>query len=174
MGTQKALLDYGGQAAVCRVTETLLAGGCDRVVVVLGADANRIRPAVPVRPEITVAVNERWSRGRTGSLKAGLRATPDAPAWILLPVDHPLVTPEDVRALIDVWRPGEIPLVRPIHDGRGGHPILLDAMLREDLLALGDDEPLRDLLRNYRSRERRVSGSRGTIQNLDTPEDRPG
>jgi CTP:molybdopterin cytidylyltransferase MocA len=174
MGSPKALREYDGVPAIRRVTGTLLAGGCDRVVVVLGADEESIRPAVPDRPEVTVVVNELWERGRTGSLRAALRATRDAPAWILHPVDHPLVIPEDVRALIAAWVPSETPLVRPVHEGRGGHPILLDAMLREDLLALGDDEPLRDLLRNYRCRERRVSGSPGTIQNLDTPEDRQG
>ncbi len=171
MGSPKALLDYGGMTAVRRATETLLRGGCARVVVVLGAEAASIRPAVPDQPEVVVVVNEDWPRGRTGSLKAGIRAAPKAPAWVMLPVDHPLVTPEDVRGLIEAWRPGEIPLVRPIHKGRGGHPILLDATLQEELLALNDDEPLRNLLRSYRNRERRAPGSRGTVINVDTPED---
>ena len=157
--------------AVRRATDTLLEGGCERVVVVLGAGVESIRRAVPDRPEVVVVVNEGWPRGRTGSLKAGIRAAPEAPAWVMLPVDHPLVMPEDVRGLIKAWRPGKVPLVRPIHEGRGGHPILLDAALREEILALDDDEPLRDLLRNYRERERQTEGSRGTVLNVDTPED---
>ncbi len=171
MGSPKALLDYGGKTAVRRTVEVLLLGGCEQVVVVLGAGVESIRPAVPDRPEVAVVVNEAWSRGRTGSLRTGIRAASGAPAWVMLPVDHPLVVPEDVRGLIEAWQPGEIPLVRPVHEGRGGHPILLDATLREELLALDDDEPLRDLLRSYGDRERKTDGSRGTVLNVDTPED---
>jgi molybdenum cofactor cytidylyltransferase len=171
MGSPKALLDYGGIPAVRRSIDVLQRGGCDRVVVVLGSGAESIRKAVPAALKVVVTVNEEWERGRTGSLKAGLLASRDAPGWILLPVDHPLVTPSDVRGLIGAWQPGEVPLVRPVHEGRGGHPILLDASLQEELLALGDDEPLRDLLRKYRDREQRTEGSRGTVLNVDTPED---
>lgn len=171
MGSPKALLLFDGVPAVRRITETLLAGGCDRVVVVLGADADLIRPAVPVRPEVRIVVNEAWEQGRTGSLRAGLLASRDAPGWILHPVDHPLVVAGDVRALTRAWRPGEVPLVRPVHGGRGGHPILLDGSLLDGILALDDDEPLRDLLRGLRDREETVEGSRGTTLNLDTPDD---
>ncbi len=173
MGSPKALRAFGGVPAVRRVVETLLGGGCGEVVVVLGADAELIRPAVPDGPEVTVVVNGQWERGRTGSLQAGLSAARDASGWVMHPVDHPLVVPGDVCALIDAWRPGAVPVVRPIHEGRGGHPILLDASLGNDILTLGPDEPLRNLLRSHRAREWIVPGSRGTVQNLDTPDDLP-
>ena len=112
-----------------------------------------------------------WESGRSGSLKAGIAAAPDADAWVLLPVDHPLVTTEDVRALVGAWRKERAPVVRPVRDGRGGHPVLLDASIRDEILALGDDEPLRDVVRRHGEREVVVPGSAATRVDVNTPED---
>jgi CTP:molybdopterin cytidylyltransferase MocA len=171
MGGPKALLRLGGSTALERVVRALAAGGCEPVVAVLGAGVEEIlrKATIPVGVEVTV--HDGWERGRTGSLKAGIRAAPDSPAWVVFPVDHPLATADDVRSLVEAWRGPRPPVVRPGREGRGGHPILIDASLVGDLLALGDDEPLRRLVRAHRDREALVEGSPGTLLDLDTPED---
>jgi len=169
MGSPKALLDYGGETGLERVVRALSGGGCAPVVVVLGAGAEEIRPRVP---EVARAVvHESWAAGRTGSLKAGIVAAAGAAAWVVLPVDHPLATAEDVAALVAAWRTARPPLARAVHGGRGGHPVLLDARLREELLALGDDEPLRTVVRRHAAAGADVPASPGVLVNVDTPED---
>ncbi|WP_344073849.1 NTP transferase domain-containing protein, partial [Prauserella alba] len=48
-GMPKALATHRGAALVTRAADALLDGGCDPVVVVLGARATEARPLVPGR-----------------------------------------------------------------------------------------------------------------------------
>ena len=63
------------------------------------------------------------------------------------------------------------PVVRTAHDGRGGHPILFDAAVADEVRALGPDAPLRDALRPRRDETVTVPGSPGVLVNVDTPGD---
>jgi nicotine blue oxidoreductase len=170
MGSPKALLDFGGRTAMEIAVSNLRDGGCDPVVAVIGADAKRVRAAVP--EGVTVAVNPDWREGRSGSVRAGIDAARSAAAFVILPVDHPLVVPEDVAAIVHAWRDGgRPPVVRTVCGGRGGHPILIDAAVVSEVLALPADAPLRDVVRAHRDREVTVEGSPGVLGNVDTPED---
>lgn len=171
MGRPKALLPFGDRTALDLCLSALLDGGCGPVVAVLGAAAAGIRAAVHPPAGARLVDHPGWASGRTGSLRAAIAAAPAAPAWVILPVDHPLATAADVAALIAAWREGRPPVVRPVRDGRGGHPILIDAALQDEMLALGDDDPLRNVVRAHRDRERTVPGSPGTLLDLNTPED---
>ena len=171
MGRPKALLEFGGRTALAICADALQNGGCDPVIAVLGSGAEEIRAKAGLPEGVRVVVHPGWAAGRTGSLKAGLAAAATAPAFVVLPVDHPLVARDDVAALVAAWAADRPPVVRPVHGGRGGHPVLLDASLLPEILALGDDDPLRDVVRKHRDRERTVPGSAGTSADLNTPED---
>ena len=120
MGHHKALLRTGGRSFAARGLEVLWSA-CDVVVVVLGAQAARVRDALAsdveraagkrVRRSLggratsrlaaRLVVNRAWARGMFGSVKLGLRAALrfDPDALLVLPVDHPAVRPATVRAL---------------------------------------------------------------------------
>ena len=73
MGFPKALLrGADGVPLAARQARLLRAGGCEPVVVVVGAEAARVRAALP--EDVTVVENARWAEGRATSLQAGLRA----------------------------------------------------------------------------------------------------
>jgi len=186
MGRPKALLEYGGRGrtgAEIALASLAGGGGDDPVVLVIGADAEAIRRAALILPVGTLVIeNAGWEAGRTGSIQAGLAAAPTADAYVILPVDHPLVVPADVAALVEAWRGAagggprrrrRIGVVRVEHGGRGGHPILFDAGVAEEVRALAPDAPLRDVIRAHlhRDRETVVRGSPGVLVNVDTPED---
>jgi CTP:molybdopterin cytidylyltransferase MocA len=171
MGSPKALLAFGDETAAGLALHALAEGGCAPVALVLGAAAAEVRAGVAIPANAEVVVNERWEQGRSGSLQAGIRALFDAPAWVVLPVDHPLVTSMDVRALVGAWRESRAPVVRLVREGRGGHPVLLDAGLRGELLGLGMAESLRNVVRAHRDEEVTVAGSPGTVLDVNTPED---
>jgi molybdenum cofactor cytidylyltransferase len=48
-------------------------------------------------------------------------------------VDVPMVTTETVAAVVDAWRRSRAPVVRPVMDGRRGHPVIFDRLLFEEL-----------------------------------------
>ncbi|WP_032378115.1 nucleotidyltransferase family protein [Rhodococcoides fascians] len=97
--------------------QALREGGCDRVIVVLGAaDA-------PV-PDGAIAVHApRWEQGMSASFEAGLTAASDANYAVVHVVDTPDVGAEVVRAVLDAAR--ETGLARAVFDGRPGHPVVL-------------------------------------------------
>ena len=118
MGRPKALVEGWLPRAVASLA------GCDEVVVVLGAQADRARPLVP--PGARVVVAEDWEQGMGASLRAGLRALADGGSrrCVVTLVDLPDVSAEVVARLLAV--PGGTGvLARAAYDGSPGHPVLL-------------------------------------------------
>ena len=73
MGSPKQLLDVGGRPLVARAAEAALASCAWPVVVVLGAHADRIRPALARLPVLAVD-NPAWTEGMASSIRAGMAA----------------------------------------------------------------------------------------------------
>ena len=132
MGRPKALVEgwlSGSVAALRR-------GGCDPVVVVLGAGADVARSLLRGQ-DVVVVIAEDWDEGMGASLRAGLRSLaadedgPDgargsdrAAAVLVTLVDLPDVGARVVARMLE--RPiGEGTLARAAYDGAPGHPVLL-------------------------------------------------
>jgi len=107
--------------------------GLARPVVVLGYQASRVRPAVP--RGAAVAVNRRWRAGQLGSLLAGLRRVASGSAFMLYPVDYPLLTRADIQRLVRAFRARRAgqEIVAPVFRGRSGHPVLFAPAMRAEL-----------------------------------------
>lgn len=161
MGRPKALCTLGGETFVARLVTDMLTAGCPAVVVVVGAHAAEITPAVP--PPARVVINGEWRRGMRSSLAAGLAALPPGPV-LLTHVDRPWIAPATWAALVAADG-----LTVPTHRGRSGHPIRLPATLRARLCP-GDDTPLRDIIGAARPTRLPVDDP-GVIVNANTPRD---
>lgn len=160
----KALLPYDGGTLVAHATRVLLAGGCDAVVVVLGAEAERVRAGSGLDdPRVRVVDNPGWSSGMASSLRVGVAAALDlAPARVVVAhVDQPGVVPDDVARLLAAHRPGRIAASRwtaAVGPGapagadrpRWAHPLVLDAALAAPAAASArGDHGARDFLRTH-------------------------
>jgi CTP:molybdopterin cytidylyltransferase MocA len=125
MGRPKALVELAGRSLLVRALDALRGGGCDPLVVVLGAAAERAVPLVP--DGVTVVVAEDWAEGMGASLRVGLAAL--APlhtttAALAHLVDLPGVgAPAIARLVAEVAGP-EV-LARAVYHGVPGHPVLL-------------------------------------------------
>jgi nicotine blue oxidoreductase len=174
MGGSKALLELGGETAFARCLRVLREGGCDALRVVLGAQAEEVRSALP-EPLPDVVVNPHPETGQTGSLKLALaRGTGRGEFFVLHTVDHPLAQAADVRALLAAAAqraPGQR-IVLPVVGGRRGHPALFEAALAAEFLALGDDEPAHRVPRRDPARVLEVPLTNEWLtRDLDTPAD---
>ncbi len=81
-----------------------------------------LRPLPLPEPDLDMLASLRW----------GLRHLVSEPTWqrvVVLPVDHPLVRPETVRALADVA--AEVAV--PVNGGKHGHPLALSRPVAEDI-----------------------------------------
>jgi nicotine blue oxidoreductase len=147
-GRPKALVTWHGRLLVERAAETLVAAGCDDVVVVLGAAAERVRAAAPRLPR--TVENPDWATGMASSLRTGLAALAGGPAAaaVVLLVDMPGVTPDAVRRVAALADPQALAIGG--YAERRGHPVLLgrDHWAGVAATATGD-RGARDYLRTH-------------------------
>ena len=124
--------------------------GCDRIVVVLGADAEKARALVPAQAEVVVASD--WEAGMSRSLRRGIRAATGDAILVTL-VDLPGL-PASVVHRVAAAPVTRATLRQAVFGGRPGHPVLIgsdhwvalsdslsgDAGARQYLLENGVDE----------------------------------
>ncbi len=167
MGSPKALLAYRGESFLDTLTG-LLARVCSPVIVVLGAEAERIRAGI-ARPAIFVH-NQDYRRGQTSSLQCGLRALPAAADGVLFAlVDHPAVAPETLDRLLEPGGPERVRI--PRFHGQKGHPIWFSRDLIPEFLALPAGGAARDVVRAHTSETAFLDvEDQGILADIDDPE----
>jgi nicotine blue oxidoreductase len=171
-GMPKALVAYRGKLLVQRAADTLRDAGCARTVVVLGAEADRVRALAPDLPE--TVVNPDWPSGMGSSLRVGLETLSTgepADAAVVLLVDMPAVTSEAVRRVTAAARPEA--LVMGGYGDRRGHPVLLGREHWAGVAASASgDKGARDYLRAHADSVRIVPvGDVADDFDLDVPAD---
>ncbi len=169
-GSPKALVRLHGRLLVERASDLLAAGGCDPVVVVLGAAADEV--LATARLPRTVVVNQDWPTGMGSSLRAGLAAVPaEAEAVVVTLVDTPGLGPESVRRLIAAGDPDGA--AQATYGGRRGHPVLLGrTVITEVAAAATGDRGAGPWLAAHPGRVRLVScDGTGDPRDVDVPDD---
>jgi molybdenum cofactor cytidylyltransferase len=172
MGYPKPLLKVGDETFVAHLAAAMLTV-VGRLTVVVGAHADRVRPAIPTDPRIRVVDNPNWSRGQLSSIKAGLRALPaDSCAAMVHLTDHPTVKAETFAAVADAYRHSGKPIVIARHDGHRGHPVLFDRSIFTELLDAPEDQGARVVVNADAARIVYVEvADPGILLDLDTPEE---
>jgi probable selenium-dependent hydroxylase accessory protein YqeC len=167
MGRQKLLLPLHGAPLVARALQPLLEAGVPRVVVVVGADADAVRAALPADARVVPVFNPHWRDGMSSSLRAGLGACASADAVIVVLGDQPSVSSAAVTRVLAA-APGQA-LVVAAHRARLVHPMLFGRELFAELEGLGGDIGARDVVRRHLRRAVRVAGD--PPRDIDTPDD---
>jgi len=173
-GRPKALLPIGGGTVLERIVGACSDSGVDPIHLVIGHRGGMVSAAARHLPVHTVW-NDRYPRGQTSSLQAGLRSLPEGLAAVVIsPVDYPLVTSGVVTALIDAFRsaPSREKVFIPSHAGRRGHPYLLRTSVLAEFHSLAPDTPGRTVVLGDPDRIRYVVVENdGVLIDLDEPPD---
>ena len=142
-GGPKAPAVVDGERLVDRAVRVLREGGCDPILVVLGAWVGRVDGA-------NIVVNDHWPEGMGASLRAGLaelKATSDAEQVVVTLVDLPGLTGHSVARLVAADRQSAI--VQATYEGERGHPVRIARDLWDDAIAVAQgDEGARRLIRS--------------------------
>jgi CTP:molybdopterin cytidylyltransferase MocA len=170
MGMPKALVRHGGRLFVESAAAVLAAGGCDPVLVVLGARSADVRAEADLTG-YQVVENPDWPEGMGASVRVGLGALADseATAAVVLPVDVPGVTATAVARVVASAGPDV--LARASYDGVAGHPVLIGAAHWAGVIASAvGDVGARDYLRSHDVLDV-PCGDVATGTDVDRPED---
>lgn len=173
MGAFKPLLPFGGVSVVEACVAALRAGGAAEVVVVVGYRGAEVRAALARTEGLGFAFNELEGSEMGVSVARGVEALSEgAEAVLVALVDQPAVPPSEIAKLIEARRLTGARLVVPEWQGRGGHPLLVDLSLREELLSVVAEKGLRALFAAHRAEVLRVpAGSPYVARDMDTRED---
>jgi CTP:molybdopterin cytidylyltransferase MocA len=129
----KALAPFGKKTALHLAIENC--SPLTPILIVLGAEAKKISPNVP--PTIQIVINERWRNGQLSSLQKALRTLSEDAAFLIYPVDHPLLQRQTIRELVRAFRTRSKTqeIVMPRHKDAYGHPVIVSAAVRPEFFA---------------------------------------
>jgi molybdenum cofactor cytidylyltransferase len=170
MGAFKPLLPFGNKTVVESCIEYLQQGGAETIVAVLGHRAHEIRERLQ---NVSIAINPYPDSEMGASIALGVRALSETTkAVVVALVDHPAVPAATVSTLIDEWQNGAR-IVIPTWQERGGHPILVDFSLKQELSDLDrTGGGLRTLLKKHQSEVKRLPvDSPFVARDMDTWDD---
>lgn len=173
MGRPKQLLQYRGETMIGRSLRTALSAGIRPVLVVLGANAEHIEPAIAIE-KVHVVHNPDWALGMSTSLRAGLEKAlqlqPGLQALLFMVVDQPFVTKELLLQIVDKYLEKKPLIVAAEYERTPGVPALIDRELFGELRKLTGDKGARALFAKYKHRLLTVPFPKGHYD-LDAPAD---
>jgi len=184
LGSDKALVDLGGRAAVLRLLDAASGAGVavpgNPALVITGANHGSVTSTLTAAGcQAELRHNPDWEGGRISGLALALSLRPGLDL-LLAPVDCPLVHRLVFEALADAWaRAGEPSrgwlgprLEPPPRSGSAyGHPVLLGRELAADLAHLPQGSSLRDLRTRADPLLSVAVQDRAILDDLDRPRD---
>jgi molybdenum cofactor cytidylyltransferase len=172
MGALKSILKLGDKTVLERAIGLFRDSGIKDVIVVVGHGASQ---TIPIAHECgaQAVMNEQFDRGMFSSVQAGVRAlSPDSRAFFMLPVDICLVHPQTIKKLLEAYYSGKGKIVFPTFRGKRGHPPLVDARYRNEILSYSGEGGLRAIFRNHEDQSIQIEvADEMILSDLDTPAD---
>ena len=174
MGQPKALLPWQGTSLLAHQVASIRSAGVDRMVVVLGHRADELKGELEGINGVSWALNPDYLQGKTTSVKVGVSAAEvdQADFLLILNVDQPR-SADTIRALLELHRERDYLITIPEYHGKGGHPIILDSSLLDELREI-DEETLgiKAVVRRHAEATRRVNvATPEVLWDLNTPEE---
>lgn len=172
-GSPKALAEINGKIVIHRLQQVLINSLLDQIIVVLGADSQKIKPYLFNHKKIHIVHNKNYKFGQTSSFQSGLvQADPQAQGYMLLPVDYPLIKTQTIDFLIENFLKNPDSILIPCCQGRKGHPPVFPAVLKKEILSLFPDQGLNMIRQRHFYRTTLLNVSEAdVIKTFNTPEE---
>jgi len=172
-GQNKLLATVQGKPMIRRVVEAALNSKVDEIIVVLGWEENKIREVLADLP-CRLIVNSEFEKGQSSSLKAGLKEVgPETHAVLILPGDMAKIDPLSINKVVDSYILNDGTIIVAAHNGKHGHPILLDRELFGDIAQVTEATyGLKSVVKKHENEVRLVEvGTDNVLRDVDTPDD---
>jgi molybdenum cofactor cytidylyltransferase len=169
-GGGKLCAPFRGKPLVAWAVEAALRTIVESVIVVVGADADRVARALESLPQErlrTVTCTD-WEEGLSRSLVCGLDSVPlETTAVLVFLGDMPLVSSTLADRLVAEVLNGA-PAALPVHDGGPAHPVAIASRLFPDLRRLSGDQGARAYLRTVPLTVSVETGDSGSTFDVDS------
>ncbi|UCD44094.1 MAG: nucleotidyltransferase family protein [Candidatus Bathyarchaeota archaeon] len=170
MGKNKLLLEVAGRTVLDRLLDALDGSTVDEVFVVLGHRPEELAHIVDSHRAETV-MNPNYEDGMTSSFKTGLDRVNADGAFLILGDQLGLQTKFLALMADRMENDADALIVSPVHDGKSGHPVLFRRALFAEILGLGPDKTVRDVVRRHEVAHVSVEGDIWCNLDMDTPKE---
>lgn len=171
LGKPKQNLIFSGQTLLQRTIHTALRINCGPVIVVLGGNANLIKPALG-NFEVDIIFNADWQEGISSSIRTGIqhleKKHPQANSAVLMLCDQPYVDENILQKLIAAGKQGTI--VASGYNETTGPPAFFGRYYFPELLALKGNEGAKNLMLKHKQEVTTIPFELGGVD-IDTVED---
>ncbi len=171
----KLLLPFRGQPLIKHIVRTVLQSETDEVLVVLGHQAGCVREALAAY-DVTFAHNPRYREGMTTSIQAGVQAaSAHAAGFMICLSDLPMIEPAELNQVMAAFREAAArdpqPIIRPVHQGKPGNPVIFSAPYKPAILAHQDLRGCQALVKQNHAHVITVEmATDHVLRDVDTPE----
>ena len=165
----KPLMLIGESTMLESVVNNFKAIGAEEIVAVGGYKADILKKNADILG-ISFAENKDYATtGMFESFCIGMAALKSDYDYVLVsPVDVPVISDQTLKLLSEAK--GDI--IRPVYEGRGGHPLILSRKAAEEIVKYKGEDGLRGAIRNSGLTVTGVDvDDRGTLMDADTPDD---
>ncbi|HOP46845.1 MAG TPA: nucleotidyltransferase family protein [Desulfobacteraceae bacterium] len=153
MGQPKQLLPIDGGIMIERVLNAALDSDLDKVVLVLGYQAQRIKQSIKhilINPKLKVVLNRAFKTGMSSSIISGLAEIEENYDHVMiLLADMPYINSELINLLLNRYLSSSLPLGAISIKGKRSHPVILSSQFYNELHKLKGDVGARSLFRKH-------------------------
>lgn len=166
LGQPKQNLKYNGQTLLQYAVKCAQQSKCAQVVVVLGANTDKIKPI----DGSTTLYNNHWQEGMASSIRLAIvEINKDTyiENAIIMVCDQPCISPQLLNRLIDKHAESGKPIVACVYDDTTGPPALFHRSFFAKLLLLQGHEGAKKILLTHTGETTTVLFEKGSID-IDT------
>ena len=167
----KMEFDIEGKTILQRCIEGFY-DSCRKIIVVTGFKYEKIEKLVKDYEKVVTVYNDNYPKGMFTSIKKGISQV-ESEKFFLTPGDYPLINKKVIEEIltksIKVKNKNKEVII-PSFYGKGGHPILADSSIVQDILIKSDDYNLREFLKN-RKVAYEIIEDKSIILDVDTAQD---
>jgi len=170
VGNSKLLATLSGGLPIALSAARNLQPTCDRLIVAVRPGDTALADLFTAEG-IAVVICHDADSGMGHSLAAGVRASPEAGAWIVALADMPYIQSTSHHGVAARLRAGDS-LVATKFQGRRGHPVGFSGRWRDQLSVLTGDQGGKAILEQNPGELRLVEvDDPGVVRDIDRPED---
>ncbi len=170
LGRPKQLLKFGPTSLIRKLAEEAIACLADEVIVVVGAEADKMRKELE-RFDLRIVENKNWETGLSSSIKVGLKAASSRSDGVLLMLcDQPYTGRYLLNEIIERFQSTGAPVVASEYEQTVGVPALISKSLFPELMRLRGDSGAKSVLLKQMEKLEKVSFPKGAVD-IDTSGD---
>lgn len=174
MGSFKPLLPFRKEVSIRLLINSLLSGGVDKIIAVIGYKRELIEEAIEdYGDKIELIYNPEYkSSDMLYSIKLGVKRAPKDSTIMITPGDMPLIKGKTIAYLIKEANKNPNKILIPMYNKNSGHPVLIAPEYRDALIAYSEEMGLRGFLSRWEDSILRLDiDDEAVLMDLDTQDD---